>query len=485
MLASRREAEAEAAEALAQLDDDETRDAGEIERTKEAWLTGGVLSVDVSRCDFTKPLTEKECWPVVCKTVDATAPKLCALQENADFKSIMRAANSSLRRLRLQRPLTPEDFGAYPGASVIAAAVGFHDDGTIKGMIWFQKRVRWLEQLKWNYAGSTVLQCGLEKTFKAPNCVVCSVALVEGVNADEGEGCGYEGMLIATGLMYACQCVPGGVSRTTRLALWAPEVLEVVLADEKHHLHEYAKQGIAPPLMAPKPSEERSKLAKEALANISPAARKRMHAGGKKGYEKSGTGLRGKENLTNSTKLPVVSRYGGYASFVLIAEALECIQHKRKPASWAAGKLTPAVLKRLAKAGLADTDFGPCFVTVLPEEEKKGRQLFCIEGFRFEKEGGTMGPPHLWDWTLDTQRGAFPAYDVAVALSLVREGERAPKLPWGPPSWAPVEVTELIDRALAWSPPQPSPPPTKKPRSAPRPKKPRSAPPRRSGRLNK
>ena len=89
-----------------------------------------------------------------------------------------------------------------------------------------------------------------------------------------------------------------------------------------------------------------------------------------------------------------------------------------------------------------------------------------------------MGPPHLWDWAINTQRGLFPAYDVAVAMDLVREGERAPKLPWPGPTKAPAEVKALIARALEWSPPasEPSPPPAKKQRSG---------QPRRSKRLQK
>ena len=126
----------------------------------------------------------------------------------------MRAAAKALRKYKLRRPLTPEDFGASYGASVIGAVVGFNPDGTMEGCIMFQKRVRFLQELGWNYGSSTEMHCGLEKTLGARCCVVCPLALVEGVNADMCEGGAFEGQIIATGPKYVFQCPPKGVPKT-------------------------------------------------------------------------------------------------------------------------------------------------------------------------------------------------------------------------------------------------------------------------------
>ena len=472
LLDGRRKAEAEAAEAMAQLDDDETRDAEEIERTKEAWLTAGsFIRVEVDEdCDF--DAGKGDGWPVTCTKLDATDRALCALKRQPDFGKVMRAARQALRTLKLRRSFTPEDMGAPWGASAIAVAVGYKDDGTIEGMVWFQKRLRLLQDLGWNYGGSTEMHCGLDRTLKAQKCLVHVVAHVEGKDSDRGESSAFEAMLIATGFRHACQCPMRGVGETG-LQVWAPGPLKTVLADPQHDLHEYARKGIAPPLTPPQSREEMSASVKEGKKNMSAAAKKREDAGRKKGGDKSGCGLPGKENLQHSTKPSVLARLRGFSCLVHLAEARECIQLNRKPAPWAEGFLKPKLLKSVAKAGLAKDEFW----TVLPEEKEEGVQGFDIEGFRFTKEEGHIGGPHLWDWVVDTQRGPFPVWDVADALGLVSEGKPAPKPRW----WmqqAPRAVKELIDRALAWTPPasEPSPPPAKKPRSA---------PPRRSGRLNK
>ena len=155
MLDSRRDAEAKAAEALAMLDDEEPRSDEEIERTKEAWLTAGsFIRVEVAEgCNFDEG--KGDAWPVTCTKLDATDRALCALKRQPDFGKVMRAAGRALRTLKLRRPFTPEDMGAPWGASAIAVVVGYKDDGTIEGMIWMQKRLRWLQELGWNYGSST------------------------------------------------------------------------------------------------------------------------------------------------------------------------------------------------------------------------------------------------------------------------------------------------------------------------------------------
>ena len=136
------------------------------------------------------------------------------------------------------------------GASAIAAVVGYKDDGTIEGMIWVQKRLRLLQDLGWNYGGSTEMHCGLDRTLKAQKCLVHVVAHVEGKDSDRGESSAFEAMLIATGFRHACQCPMRGVGETG-LQVWAPGPLKTVLADPQHDLHEYARKGIAPTLTPP------------------------------------------------------------------------------------------------------------------------------------------------------------------------------------------------------------------------------------------
>ena len=155
----------------------------------------------------------------------------------------------------------------------------------------------------------------------------------------------------------------------------------------------------------------------------------------------------------------------------------ECLRDNRAPASWAAGILNRTRLGRVKRAGLEDG----YFVTDLPEEKEKGLQRFYVEGYVITKERGHCAT-HVHDYQIATQRGCFDAHSVAVALRLFGENERPPALPFYPRQ-APVAVKELIERALAWSPPasEPSPPPAKKPRSAAK----KSGPPRRSARLKK
>ena len=430
---------------MAQLDDDETRDAEEIERTKEAWLTAGsFIRVEVAEgCDFDDG--KGDSWPVTCTKLDATDRALCALKRQPDFGKVMRAARQALRTLKLRRSFTPEDMGAPWGASAIAAVVGYKDDGTIEGMIWAQKRLRWLQELEWNYGGSAEMRCGLDRTLGAQNCLVHVVAHVEGKDADRGEGSAFEAMLIATGFKHACQCPMRGVGETG-LQVWAPGPLKTVLADPQHDLHKFARAGIAPPLTTPQSSEERSKSTKEGMANMGPDARKRQAAGQEKGRAKHGVGACGQENWSTKKKAAQLARYHGYPYFLFIAEALECIRDKRDPAAWARSKLTKARLKRVADAGLAQFEFW----TVLPTEEKKGVQGFDIEEFLVVKPDGILST-HVSDYQIETQRGPFPPYDVAVALGLFRATERPPKLPWGAPRYAPAAVNALIARAVAWS----------------------------------
>ena len=466
-----------------QLDDDETRDAEERKRVRlalEAWEALDVLCVDVAKCDLAKPKPAGG-WPVVCKVADTTDPALVALLRHDDIKKILRAGRNAMRTLRVPvASVTHADRTEYHGKSVVGYVIGCKGDGTPEKCLAIQKSINYLHDLGGDYAGSTTLHCGLQGTLGMQHCFVVPMAIVKPEDRCLGEGSLFGAMVYATGYHLVGQCTMPGAPD-----VWAPDVLADVLADEHHPLHEYAKKGVAPPLIAPKPREEMSRLTKEGKKNQSADATKREREGGKKGSATSGF-VPGAENYSTKKGTEQNSRNGSYSCLIHLAEALECMQLKREPATWAKGVLKPKVLKRIKEAGLANKTFGPSFVTVLPGEEEKGPQLFCIEGFQHTKEEGTMGGPHVWDWAVLTQRGPFPTYDVAVALCLVRKGERAPTPPWGPPtgpSRAPAVVKALVERALAWSPPapEPSPPLAKKPRSAAK----KSGPPRRSARLQK
>ena len=478
---ARQSARLAAQEPEADDDDDELE---RKQRVLEAWEKGEILSVDTSKCDITKPVPVKNQrvrWPIVCKVADTTDPALVALLRQDDIKKILRAGRNAVRTLRVPvASVTHADRTESHGKSVVGYVIGCKGDGTPGKCVAIQKTLNLLCDLDGNYAGSIRFRSGIMGTLGMERCFVFPMAIVEPEDRCIGEGSLYGAQVHATGFRLVGQCLMVGAPDA-----WAPDVRDYVLADKDHRLFEYARLGIAPPLMAPQSSQEMSGLVKEGLANMSDDARERQKKGQTKGCAASGTSLRGDKNLTNQKTIGQLARYGGFPSFVLLFEALECTQLNRKPAPWAKGYLKPKLLKRVAKAGLADTDFGPCFVTVLKEEKKLGRQLFCIEGFRFAKEEGTMGPAHVSDFKIETQRGPFPPYDVAVALDLVREGERAPKLPW-PPALAPDEVKALIARAEAWSPPasEPSPAPVSEP-SPPPAKKLRAAPPRRSTRLAK
>lgn len=167
--AARARAAREEADLNGDLEAGETRDDDEeTECTKQAWLTpNSFIDVDVQDCDFDGPKPAN--WPVKCKAYKATAPELLALKENVGFKKVMRVADRSLRTTKLTRQIKPEDYCDTWGASVIAAVVGFNDDGTIEGIVWIQKRLGLLQDLGWNYAGSTEMPSGLDRTFKAPH----------------------------------------------------------------------------------------------------------------------------------------------------------------------------------------------------------------------------------------------------------------------------------------------------------------------------
>ena len=134
-------------------------------------------------------------------------------------------------------------------------------------------------------------------------------------------------------------------------------------------------------------------------------------------------------------------------------------------APWAEKKLTPAKLERVKAAGLDEYYF--------LDRLTKGSQLelFDIERFVVNKTEGARGT-HTCDFYVDTQRGEFPTYDVAVALKIFGKKERVPAFPWTHSGFssAPASVKQLIEWGIAWRPPaaQPSPPTTKKPRSEPR-----------------
>ena len=470
-----REAREREARQLAQeieADDDERE---RVRLVLEAWENLEVLRVNASECDFLKPVPV-DChghvrWPVKLEVADKTDPTLVALQRHVDIKKILTAGRRAMRTLRVPvTSVTHADRTEAWGLSAVAFCIGCEDDGTPAKCLALQKTLNFLHDLGGDYAGSTTLQCGLQGTLGMQHCFVIPVALVKAEDRCLGEGGLYGAVAHSTGVQYLGQCSPPGAPD-----VWAPDVLDVVLKDEDHPLHEYALAGVAPPMMAPKAREEMSSLIKEGKKNMSAAAKKREEAGRKQ----SGVGLPGKENYSTKKDTEQISRNGSYKHFLFCFEALQCVQHKRKPASWAKGKLTATMLKRLAKAGLADEDFGPCFVTTLKEEKSKGRQLFCIEGFKATKPASARGA-HIWDFIIETQRGPFPVYDVNVALGLFRENEMPPELPWTRPRFAPAEVKALIEQALAWSPPasEPSPPPAKKPRAA-------AKGPRRSTRLKK
>ena len=354
-----------------------------------------------------------------------------------------------MRTLRVSRAsVTHADRTEYHGKSVVGYIVGCKGDGTPAKCVAFQKTLNRLYELGGNYAGSTTLSCGIAGTLGMQHCFVLPMAIVKPEDRCLGEGSLFGAMVYATGYHLVGQCTMPGAPD-----VWAPDVLEYVLADEDHPLHDYAKKGIAPPLMAPKSLEEMSGLIKEGIANMSDDAKK-SHA---------------------AARLP---QERGFTYFALIAEAHECVRDKRSPESWAAGVLNRTRLGRVKRAGLEDG----YFVTDLPEEEEKGLQRFYVEGYVITKECGHWGT-HVHDYQIATQRGCFDAHSVAVALRLFGENERPPALPFRFPSKAPVAVKQLIERALAWSPPasEPSPPPAKKPRSAAK----KSGPPRRSARLKK
>jgi len=464
-----REAREREARELARLveadDDDDDEELERVWRLLEAWEKREILRVDASRCELTKPKPAGG-WPVVCEVADATDPALLALLRHDDIKKILTAGRRAMRTLRVSRAsVTHADRTEYHGKAVVGYIVGCEGDGTPAKCVAFQKTLNRLYELGGNYAGSMELHCGLEGTLGMDHCYVIPVAIVEHTDRCLGEGGLYGAMVHATGYHLVGQCVMAGAPDA-----WAPGPLATVLANPKHDLYEYAVKGVAPPLMAPLSREEFSELTKEGMDNMSPAARKRMLAA----YQKSGVGVPGQENYANQETAAHLARQRGFSCFAHLVEARECIQLNRKPSPWAEGFLKPKLLKSVAKAGLDKDEFW----TVLPTEKKKGVQGFDIEGFRFTKEEGTKGAPHLWDWVVDTQRGPFPVWDVADALGLVSEGKPAPKLPWRWGSGAPFAAKELIERALAWSPPasEPSPPPAKKLRAA---------PPRRSTRLAK
>ena len=437
------DADAEAADEPAQLNNDETRDAEQTERTKRAWLKEGsrIKLVLQPGCDLHAPKPAD--WPVECSVYDQTAAELQALERNGDFVGILRAASRALRELKLKRKLTHKDHTEPNGASVIAAVFGFNACGTIQGCIIFQKRVFRLEKLDYNYGSSTETRHGLDKTIGAQFCVVCPIALVEDVNAELAEGSAFQAEIIATGLKYVCQCPPAGASDTD-LEIWAPEPLAMVLANPKHDLYQYAVQRIAPPLTPPLISEERSEVIKEGLANMTQATKNRRDAGALKGSLKAGY-VAGEAHLNCQAKAEVQARLGGYSAFVHVLEARECIQHNREPAPWAAGFLKPEVLERAREAGLWKDEF----VTILPTEESRGYQIFCIEAFEILRPSHSKST-HVWDYIMRTQRGEFPAYDVAVGVGLWDEDERPPAIFM--PSHAPDSVNSMIARALNWSP---------------------------------
>ena len=449
-------------------DDDERKRARDA---MAAWLEGLPLRVDASECDLAKPLKKHERWPVVCKKADETDPALLALKRNGDFKKIMKAAKAFLRTLCVSaRSVTHKDRTERNGKSAIAFVIGCNNDGTMEKCVAIQKSIMELLAVGGSYAGSSKLQSGLKGTFGTQNCFVIPVGIVKAADRKIAEGGIFGAQLIVTGHTYVGQCPMAGVPAT--LTSWAPDVADSILANPDHDLYQHALNGTPPPLTTAATSEEISAATKEGRKSMSAAAKKGEADNRAKCRQKHGCGLPGKRHRSCSTRVAVLAQLKGFTYILFIAEALECIRDKRDPAAWAAKKLTKRLLKRVADAGLAKFEFW----TVLPEEEEEGVQGFDIEGFELTKEEGTIGTCHVWDWVVHTQRGPFPVYDVAVALKIFGENERPPKLPFAPgKTRPPPAVKALIERALAWSPPQLSPPPAKKPRGEPR----------RSARLNK
>ena len=133
----------------------------------------------------------------------------------------------------------------------------------------------------------------------------------------------------------------------------------------------------------------------------------------------------------------MLAKVGGRSYLLYILEALQCLVHKRDPAPWAEKKLTPAKLERVKAAGLDEYYF-------LDRLTKGSRlELFDIERFVVNKTEGARGT-HTWDFYVDTQRGEFPTYDVAVALKIFGKKERVPAFPWthsgfsSAPRWLPL-----------------------------------------------
>ena len=473
--AARERAARERAQSLVEIeaDDDDDDERERAWRALQAWEALENLRVDVSKCDLAKPIPVDSSghvrWPIVCEVADATDQALVALLQHDDIKKILRAGRNAMRTLRVSRAsVTHADRTEYHGKSVVGYIVGCKGDGTPAKCVAFQKTLNRLYELGGNYAGSTTLSCGIAGTLGMQHCFVLPMAIVKPEDRCLGEGSLFGAMVYATGYHLVGQCTMSGAPD-----VWAPDVLEYVLADEDHPLHEYAKKGIAPPLMAGKSREEMSGLIKEGLANMSDDSKKRCAAA----RQKSGVGLPGEAHRSKSTEVDVLAKQRGFTYFILIAELHECLRDNRAPASWAAGILNRTRLGRVKRAGLEDG----YFVTDLPEEKEKGLQRFYVEGYVITKERGHCAT-HVHDYQIATQRGCFDAHSVAVALRLFGENERPPALPFYPRQ-APVAVKELIERALAWSPPasEPSPPPAKKPRSAAK----KSGPPRRSARLKK
>jgi hypothetical protein len=422
-------------------DDDELERA---QRALNAWVHCKVLSVDASECDLTKPSKKHERWPVVCDEADTTDPALVALQQHGSVAKILQAGRKAMRTLRKSASsVTHADYHEFYGKSVVGYVIGCKGDGTPGKCVAFQKSLNYLQDLDGNYAGTTKLRSGIMGTLGMEKCFAFPMALVNAEDRCLGEGGLYGAQVHSTGFELVGQCVMQGAPDGT----WAPDVLKYVLADERHDLYAYAKAGVAPPLMAPKSREEMGALVKDGLANMSDDARERMKKGNKKGGLKSGVARPGKEHMSNSTEDFVLAKTKGFTYFAYVAEAHECIRDKRPPAPWAAETLTPEVLKRVAKAGLADG----YFVTDLPEEQEKGQQRFYIEGYvttRGTDERGHHGTD-VRDYEIVTQRGPFDAHSVAVGLRLFGENERPPNLPC--PRDAPRAVKALVARALAWS----------------------------------
>ena len=441
--------EREAQELVEEIEaDDDDNERERVWRRLEAWKKLEILRVETSECDFTKPVPLDSSghvrWPIVCEVADTTDPTLLALQRHVDITKILRAGRNAIRTMRVPvTSVTHADLTEPYGISVVGFCIGCEDDGTPRKCIAFQKTLHLLSDLGGNYAGSTKLRDGFMGTLGMDNCYVIPMALVKAEDRCLGEGGLYGAQVYSTGFKLVGQCLMQGAPDA-----WAPSARDVVLADEDHPLHEYALRGVAPPLTAPLAREAMSGLVKEGLANMSDDARERQKKGAAKGRKKHGVGLAGEGNYAKQENTAQNARFGSYTCFLLVWEALECIQDKRPPAPWAAGcGLTPAVLKCVAKAGLADG----YFVTDLPEEPKKGFQRFYIDGFEITKEEGDAGTDVRY-FQIATQRGCFDAFNVAVSLGIFREDQKPPKTPWGGITRAPASIKALVARALAWSP---------------------------------